>query len=342
MNRLITILILAPALMGVTLMTHAQTPADETGAPIAIAIHGGAGTISKSDVSEEKEGEIRETLENAVRAGYRILKSGGSSIDAVTAAVTLLEDSPNFNAGKGAVFNAAGKNELDSSIMQGSGLEAGAVAAVHNIRNPVLLARKVMTDSAHVMLMGEGAEQFARDNGIQFEDDAYFFTEYRWQQLLKAREADDGETTFLSETPDRWFSTVGAVALDKEGNLAAATSTGGMTNKRWGRVGDSPIIGAGTYADNRSCAVSATGHGEYFIRATVARDICARVQFTDVGLAQAADYVVNEQLVEMGGSGGIIAVDPTGNIALTFNTPGMYRASIDTKGQLTVAIFGDE
>jgi len=199
-----------------------------------------------------------------------------------------------------------------------------------------------MTDSSHVMLMGEGAEQFARDNGIAFEDDAYFFTEYRWQQLLKARQAEDGETTYLSETPDRWFSTVGAVALDSKGDLAAATSTGGMTNKRWGRVGDSPIIGAGTYADNRSCAVSATGHGEYFIRATVARDICARVQYTGVSLAQAADEIVNHELVEMGGDGGIIAVDPSGAIALTFNTPGMYRASIDTDGKLTVAIYRDE
>lgn len=341
-NPLITTLTFATALMGVTLMTHAQSTSGETVAPIAIAIHAGAGTISKRDITDEKELELRETLENAVRAGYRILKTGGSSLDAVVAAVTMLEDSPHFNAGKGAVFNAAGKNEMDASIMEGAGLEAGAVAAVHNIRNPILLARKVMTDSAHVMLMGEGAEQFARDNGISFEDDDYFFTEYRWKQLLQAREVEGGETAFLSETPDRWFSTVGAVALDASGNLAAATSTGGMTNKRWGRVGDSPIIGAGTYADNSSCAVSATGHGEYFIRATVARDICARVQLTNADLAQAADYVVNDQLVKMGGTGGIIAVDPSGNIALTFNTPGMYRASIDTDGEVTVAIYGDE
>lgn len=342
MNRFFTTLILAPFLLGVTLMTQAQIPEKATGAPVAIAIHGGAGTISKDEISAEKERELRQTLEQAVRAGYQILESGGTSLDAVTQAITQLEDSPFFNAARGAVFNAEGKNELDASIMEGAGLEAGAVAAVHNIRNPILLARRVMTDSPHVMLMGEGAEQFARDNGIAFEDDEYFFTQYRWQQLLKARAADGTETTFLSETPDRWFSTVGAVALDSAGNLAAATSTGGMTNKRWGRVGDSPIIGAGTYADNRSCAVSATGHGEYFIRATVARDICARVQFTGASLEQAADEVVNGQLVKMGGSGGIIAVDPSGNIALTFNTPGMYRASIDTLGHLTVAIYGDE
>ena len=342
MNRLIFTLFLAPALMGVSLMTQAQIPDAEPAAPIAIAIHGGAGTINKGDFPPEQERDLRNMLEKAVRAGYQVLQDGGSSLDAVTRAVILLEDSPYFNAGKGAVFNAEGKNELDASIMEGAGLEAGAVAAVHNIRNPILLARKVMTDSAHVMLMGEGAEQFARDNDITFEDDAYFFTEYRWQQLQKARATDDGETTFLSETPDQWFSTVGAVALDSTGNLAAATSTGGMTNKRWGRVGDAPIIGAGTYADNRSCAVSATGHGEYFIRATVARDICARVQFTGVTLEVAAEEVINQQLVKMGGSGGIIALDTAGNIALTFNTPGMYRASIDTEGRVTVAIYREE
>ena len=342
MKRILASLMLALLLMGVTNMIQAQTDAGAAGAPIAIAIHAGSGTINKGDFSEDKEREIREILERAVRAGHAILSAGGSSLDAVTKAITTLEDSPYFNAARGAVFNAEGKNELDASIMDGSDLNAGAVAAVHNVRNPILLARKVMTDSVHVMLMGDGAEQFARDHDITFEDDDYFFTEYRWQQLQKAKAKDNGETTFLSETPDHWFSTVGAVALDAQGSLAAGTSTGGMTNKRWGRVGDSPIIGAGTYADNRSCAVSATGHGEYFIRATVARDICARVQYTDVSLAKAADQVVNRELVEMGGSGGIIALDPQGNIALTFNTPGMYRASVDTEGKVDVAIYRDE
>ena len=342
MKRILTALILAVHLMGATTMIQAQTKAGDTGAPIAIAIHAGSGTINKGDFSDEKEREIRETLERAVRAGHEILTDGGTSLDAVTRAITILEDSPHFNAARGAVFNAEGKNELDASIMDGSDLNAGAVAAIHNVRNPVLLARKVMTDSAHVMLMGDGAEQFARDHDIAFEDDDYFFTQYRWQQLQKAKAKDNGGTTFLSETPDQWFSTVGAVALDSQGSLAAGTSTGGMTNKRWGRVGDSPIIGAGTYADNRSCAVSATGHGEYFIRATVARDICARVQYTGVSLAAAADQVVNRELVEMGGSGGIIAIDPQGNIALTFNTPGMYRASVDTAGNVYVAIYRDE
>jgi beta-aspartyl-peptidase (threonine type) len=323
-------------------MTVAVNPAEPSEAPIAIAIHGGSGTIEKGGFSAEREAEVRATLERAVRAGHEILAAGGSSLDAVTRAITLLEDSPHFNAGRGAVFNAEGKNELDASIMEGANLNAGAVAAVHNVRNPVLLARKVMTDSVHVMLMGEGAEAFAREQGIVFEDDAYFHTDYRWQQLQKAKASSRPDASYLSETPDTWFSTVGAVALDRDGNLAAGTSTGGMTNKQWGRVGDSPIIGAGTYADNRSCAVSATGHGEYFIRATVARDICARVQYSDASLAEAADQVVRQQLSAMGGDGGVIALDPQGNIALTFNTSGMYRASIDTRGEVYVAIYGDE
>jgi beta-aspartyl-peptidase (threonine type) len=314
----------------------------EPAPPIAIAIHGGSGTIRKSDFTESRENEVRAKLEEAVKAGYAILQSGGGSLDAVTAAITLLEDSPHFNAGRGAVFNAEGKNELDASIMSGSDLSAGAVAAVHNIRNPILLARLVMTESPHVMLMGEGAEIFARDHDVRFEDDDYFFTEHRWQQLKKIQEGDDPQALLLSEATGYWHSTVGAVALDRSGNLAAGTSTGGMTNKRWGRVGDSPIIGAGTYADNRSCAVSATGHGEYFIRATAARDICARVQFQGVSLAEAADAVVNGELREMGGNGGIIAVDPKGNISMTFNTTGMYRASIDIAGRVTVGIYRDE
>jgi beta-aspartyl-peptidase (threonine type) len=338
MIRPIITLMLILMISGATTMTAVADP----GAPVAIAIHGGSGTIRKNDFTDAREQEIRETLEQAVKAGHAILASGGSSLDAITLAITILEDSPHFNAAKGAVFNAEGKNELDASIMDGSNLDAGAVAAVHNIRNPVLLARKVMTDSVHVMLMGEGAEVFARNHGIKFEDDEYFFTDYRWQQLQTAKASANPETYLLSETPDRWFSTVGAVAVDSAGNLAAATSTGGMTNKRWGRVGDSPIIGAGTYADNRSCAVSATGHGEYFIRATVARDICSRVQYQGASLADAADDVVNGQLKEMGGSGGIIAVDPKGNISMTFNTTGMYRASVDTDGTVHVGIYRDE
>jgi beta-aspartyl-peptidase (threonine type) len=338
MIRTINILLLSFFLCGVSSMTAAS----ESVAPIAIAIHGGSGTIRKSDFSESREREVRASLESAVKAAHQLLLSGGSSTDAVIRAVSLLEDSPHFNAGRGAVFNAQGKNEMDASIMEGLGLNAGAVAAVRHVRNPILLAQKVMTESPHVMLMGEGAEEFARQQGIEFADDAYFYTEFRWQQLQNAQASANPEAYLLSESPDRWHSTVGAVALDSAGNLAAATSTGGMTNKRWGRVGDSPLIGAGTYADNRSCAVSATGHGEYFIRATVARDICARVQYQNVSLSEAADAVVNGQLKEMGGDGGIIALDPEGNISLTLNTDGMYRASIDTLGNVYVAIYRDE
>jgi beta-aspartyl-peptidase (threonine type) len=310
--------------------------------PVAIAIHAGAGTISKEELTASREQEIRDSLTQAVQAGHEILSAGGTSLDAVTLAVTILEDSPNFNAGRGAVFNAEGRNEMDASIMDGSNLDAGSVASVHNIRNPILLARKIMSDSVHVMLMGEGAEMFARQHDIKFAEDDYFFTDYRWQQLQQAKSEENQNSHDSTESLDRWLSTVGSVALDAQGNLAAATSTGGMTNKRWGRVGDSPIIGAGTYADNRSCAVSATGHGEYFIRATVARDICSRVQYQGLELAGAADAVINGQLKEMGGDGGIIAVDGKGNIAQTFNTPGMYRAAIDVDGNLSVSIFKDE
>ena len=225
--------------------------------------------------------------------------------------------------------------------MDGKNLNAGAVAGVHNVRNPVLLARRVMTESVHVMLIGDGAEAFAHEQGIVFEDDSYFHTDYRWEQLQKAR-ARVEKSASAADTPDSWLSTVGAVALDKNGNLAAATSTGGMTNKRWGRVGDVPVIGAGTYADNESCAVSATGHGEYFIRATAARDICARVQYSGVSLQEAADQVVMQKLVAMGGSGGIISLDPKGNVSLTFNTPGMYRASVNRDGDIYVGIYNDE
>jgi beta-aspartyl-peptidase (threonine type) len=334
MNKTLRIL---TAFLAVTACTSLTA---DTTTPVAIAIHAGAGTIERSSLAEDQEKQIRAALDSAVRAGHKVLQSGGTSLEAITRAVTLLEDTPFFNAGKGAVFNSAGKNELDASIMDGATLNAGAVAGVHNIRNPVLLASKVMTDSRHVMLGGEGAETFARENGIEFAGDAYFHTDYRWQQLEKARAAEG--TAQLSESPDRWFSTVGAVAVDSEGNLAAATSTGGMTNKRWGRIGDSPIIGAGTYADNRSCAVSATGHGEYFIRATVARDICSRVQYQGVSLQEAADTVINQVLVEMGGDGGVITIDAAGNIAMPFNTAGMYRASIDTNGKVFVGIYDDE
>lgn len=306
--------------------------------PIALVIHAGAGTIQKSKMTPEREAVIRATLERAVKAGHQVLEEGGASLDAIIAAINILEDAPEFNAGKGAVFNADGKNELDASIMDGATLNAGAVASVDRIRNPINLARLVMDVSPHVMLIGDGAETFAEQQGMELIDPSYFHTDFRWEQLKRVQSRP--ETAQLADT-DHVFSTVGAVALDKQGNLAAGTSTGGTTNKRWGRVGDSPIVGAGTYANNASCAVSATGHGEYFIRSVVAYDICARVEYQGVSLEEAADTVVNKVLVERGGAGGIIAVDAKGNVAAPFNTPGMYRAWIDKQGEMTVAIYGD-
>ena len=310
--------------------------------PVAIAIHGGAGTIERGQMTEEREQAIRDALERALRQGHGVLVEGGSSMDAVTAAVQVLEDAPQFNAGRGAVLTNAGTVEMDASIMDGATLDAGAVASVRGIRSPILAAREVMHASPHVMLIRDGAEEFARNRGLEFKDDDWFITDFRLQQLkeIQAREADDGQaSTQLSED---WFSTVGAVAVDSHGNLAAATSTGGMSNKRWGRVGDSPIIGAGTYADNRSCAVSATGHGEFFIRHVVAYDICARMRHTGQSLAEAADTVINHVLVEAGGDGGVIAVDAQGNIAMPFNTAGMYRAAIRTDGSVEVSIYRDD
>lgn len=304
---------------------------------VAIAIHGGAGTIRREDMTPEREAEFREALEAAVLAGHAKLVAGESSLVAVKTAINLLEDSPLFNAGKGAVFNADGVNELDASVMTGHDRNAGAVSSVRRVRNPIDLAIAVMQHSPHVMLSGDGAETFAEEQGIEFVEPSWFHTEFRWQQLEEARAR---ETAGVAETRD-FFSTVGAVALDQAGNLAAGTSTGGMTNKRFGRVGDSPIIGAGTFADNASCAVSATGHGEYFIRWVVAYDICARVA-AGTPLAKAADTVVNGVLVEAGGSGGIISLDAKGNIAMPFNTAGMYRASVDGDGAVFVGIYGDE
>lgn len=308
----------------------------------AIVIHGGAGTITRASMTDEKEKAIRAVLKESIQAGYRALLDGAPSTAAVTAAINVMENSPLFNAGKGAVFNAAGKNEMDASIMEGAGLNAGAVASVSHIKNPIDLALKVMTDSEHVMLMGEGAEEFARQQGFEMMDPAYFYTDFRWQQLqrIKAKETAH-EQTSIEDSHDQWFSTVGAVALDRHGDLAAGTSTGGTSNKRWGRVGDSPIIGAGTYANNKSCAVSATGHGEFFIRYVVAYNICNRVEL-GASLVDAADTVINDILVEAKGEGGVIAMDVAGNITTPFNSEGMYRASIDTDGEMTISIYREE
>lgn len=312
--------------------------ADDGDSPmISIAIHGGAGVISRSTMSTENERAYRADLERALDAGYGVLEKGGASLDAVVAAVKILEDSPLFNAGRGAVFNHEGINELDASIMDGATERAGAVAGVRHVRNPIELARLVMERSPHVMLAGEGAEEFALEQGTPLVPGAYFYTERRWQQLEEAQKAE--RTAAVAPEDIGFFSTVGAVARDRNGNLAAATSTGGMTNKRWGRVGDSPIIGAGTYADNGSCAVSATGSGEYFIRAVVAHEICARVRLSGVTAARAAHDVIQGKLKEMGGDGGVIVVDRDGALALEFNTEGMFRGARDSNGRREVAIY---
>ncbi len=304
--------------------------------PVAIAIHGGAGTILKKNISPEKEAAIRTKLKQSVMAGYKVLQNGGDAIDAVTTAITILEDSPLFNAGKGAVYTYDGGNEMDASIMDGRDLNAGAVAGVRRIKNPILAAKAVMDQSEHVMLSGSGAEAFADSVGLLLVKPEYFQSEYRHQQWIDSQQpnANNRETQ-----TDKWFSTVGAVALDQNGSLAAGTSTGGMLNKRWGRIGDSPVIGAGTYADNRVCAISATGHGEFFIRAAVTHDICSRARYLKIPLQQAADEVINKDLVSMGATGGVISLDPKGNVAMVFNTPGMYRASVDVNGHVSVEIY---
>ena len=311
--------------------------------PIALVLHGGAGVIERKDLSPEDERGIREALAAARDVGEVVLRGGGSALDAVQASVVALEESPHFNAGKGSVFDADGKHELDASIMDGATLRAGAVAGVTDVRNPVLLARRVMEASPHVMLIGAGASRVAAGfDDLERVANAWFDTPQRLQQLRdeqeRERAATEGEADNLR---GKYFGTVGAVALDANGKLAAATSTGGMTNKRWGRVGDSPVIGAGTYADAR-CGVSATGWGEYFLRLAVAHDICARVAYRGDALQQAADEVILRALPALGGDGGAIAIDRAGNIAMPFNTSGMYRAWVRPDGSRGVAVFDDE
>ena len=309
------------------------------GQPVAIALHGGAGTIERDRMSAEVEAEYRSFLDKAISDGYQQLQAGEEGLDVVVAIIQRMEDSPLFNAGKGAVYTWEGQHELDASIMHGALMDAGAVAGVTTVQSPIALARAVMEQSPHVMLASRGAEQFAAELGIPEVSADYFSTERRKRALesYKARKQAGVEPEV-----DYKFGTVGVVVLDSKGNLVAGTSTGGMTGKRWGRIGDSPVIGAGTYADNRGCAVSATGHGEYFIRHTVARDICARMQFGGVTLEEAASTVVMEELVAAAGEGGIVAVDPAGSVALVFNTPGMYRASINAAGRKVVAIYGED
>lgn len=349
----------------------------------AISIHGGAGVIKRENLSPEREAAIRAKLDEALAKGREILSNGGTSMDAITQVIMILENDPNFNAGKGAVFTWDGQNELDASFMEGKTRNAGAVAGVHFTKNPILLARSVMENSRHVMLSGAGADQFSIEQGLEQVDPKYFYTQSRYDSLQSFKaaqeEMDSGTKTSaidLKNDPlgrDYRFGTVGAVALDKEGNIAAGTSTGGLTGKRWGRIGDAPIIGAGTYADNRSCGVSATGAGEYFIRVGVAHEICTRIRlrfrelikdaqatvpkdsdglpeyivhasefpFDQIEVQRIADEVIAEQ-GDLGGSGGIIYVTPWGHTGFSFDTEGMYRARGDSKGTNVIAIYGDE
>ncbi|SCX50953.1 isoaspartyl peptidase/L-asparaginase family protein [Nitrosospira sp. Nsp1] len=316
--------------------------------PIRLVIHGGAGTITRSKLTKELEQAYTQVLAQSLTAGYAVLDAGGSSIDAVIAAIVVMEDSPLFNAGKGAVFSNAGRIELDASIMDGSTRMAGSVAAVTTIRNPIRAAHAVMTKSAHVMLMGQGADAFAAEMGLEIVDPSYFYTQFRWNQLQKAiaeeRLMQDHDVVpntpqpQMDEKVDEKRGTVGAVALDRHGNLAAGTSTGGITNKRFGRVGDSSVIGAGTYADNRSIAVSATGTGEIFIRTVAAFNTAAQVRLQQIPIIEAADNTLAE-IAAIGGDGGLIVLDAKGNHAMRFNTRGMYRGTIGSDGIVRVGMF---
>lgn len=316
-----------------------------------LVIHGGAGTILKSQMTAEREKAYNDALEQALRTGHDILQKGGTALDAVEASVRSMEDNPLFNAGKGAVFTNEGKNELDAAIMDGRTLTAGSVAGVTTIKNPITAARAVMEKSPHVMMTGAGAEKFAKQQGLEIVDPSYFYTEGRWKDLQRAKAEDSlkmrsGQTDTLKKTwlrqpenKDFKYGTVGAVALDRHGNLAAATSTGGMTNKKFGRVGDAPIIGSGTYANNSTVAISCTGWGEYFIRLVMAKSISDMMEFGNMPLKKAADEMVMKRLPALGGDGGLIAVDKDGNIAMPFCTAGMYRGYINHKGEKKIRIY---
>jgi len=313
-----------------------------------LVIHGGAGTILKSQMTPEKEKAYQQGLNDALQKGYEVLSKGGTALDAVEATIEVMEDNPLFNAGKGAVFTHEGKNEMDAAIMDGKTLKAGAVAGVTNIKNPITAARAVMDKSGHVMMAGKGAEQFAAQQGCIIVDPSYFFTEDRWKALQKAKADDslkpferDTSKSFLkqSENKDYKYGTVGCVALDVYGNLAAGTSTGGMTNKKFGRIGDSPIIGAGTYANNSTCAISCTGYGEYFIRLVMAKSVSDRMELGHETLQQAANEMIMHKLGDLGGDGGLIAVAKNGNISMPFNTTGMYRGYMTSDGKKEIKIY---
>ncbi len=313
----------------------------------AIAIHGGAGTILKEDMTPELDKAYRNGLQDALDAGFRVLQDGGTSVNAVKAAVTHLEDDPLFNAGRGAVFTKKGINELDAAIMNGETLEAGAIAGVRNVKNPVQLAEQVMLHSGHVFLSGKGANDFAIKQNMKLEPDEYFFTQLRYDQWRDVRDSDiytldHKSDKRISSVKEKKFGTVGAVACDSHGNLAAATSTGGMTNKQYGRIGDSPMIGIGTYANNKTCAVSCTGHGEPFIRAVVAHDVSCLMDYKNMSLQNACEEVVMKKLVDLKGEGGLIAMDAEGNAALIFNCAGMYRGMKNSDGKSLIGIYKDD
>lgn len=338
-----------------TLYVKAQQNVEKSGKDhIVLVIHGGAGTILKSQMTPEKEKAYTSALNEALQKGYAILNNGGTSVDAVEAAIKVLEDNPLFNAGKGAVFTNEGKNELDASIMNGKTLAAGAVAGITTVKNPISAARAVMEKSNHVMMAGAGADKFAKEAGLEIVDPSYFFTEERWKALQQVKKEDSLKTEldhsdkknsrlqFEHVNKDSKFGTVGAVALDTYGNLAAATSTGGMTNKRYGRVGDSPIIGAGTYANNSTCAISCTGWGEFYIRLVMAKTISDMMEFGKMSLRSAAIEMVIKRLPALGGDGGLIGIDSKGNIVMPFNTEGMYRGYIKADGKAVTMIYKNE
>ncbi|MCK9489834.1 MAG: isoaspartyl peptidase/L-asparaginase [Xanthomonadales bacterium] len=317
----------------------AQTPQVAASGPIAIAVHGGAGGVAREALSEERRVAVNAALRQALAVGHAVLADGGSSVDAVAATVVVLEESPYFNAGKGAVFNADGDNELDAAIMDGATRNAGAVAALRRVRNPVLLARAVMDESPHVFMIGSGAERFAREQGLELVNPRWFRTDDSWSRFQQARRQ---QAAIAQPLPDEaYYGTVGAVALDRNGHVAAATSTGGMTMKRYGRVGDVPVIGAGTWAD-ADCAVSATGWGEFFIRTAAAHEICSRVRLAGQSLSEAADGVVMDEIPALGGSGGVIAIDSQGNLVMPYSSISMFRGSIDAGGTVRTAIWAED
>jgi len=305
-----------------------------------IAIHGGAGTILKSTMTPEKEAAYRSALTKALDAGYQVLENEGSAVEAVEKAIIELENCPLFNAGKGAVFNALGQHEMDASIMEGKSLQGGAIAAVRNVKNPIILANKVLQHSHHILLIGEGAATFAKQHDIIFESDEYFYDELRYNQWQKVKDTDQFQLDHTAD-PKKYLGTVGAVALDQLGNLSAGTSTGGMTNKKYGRVGDSPIMGAGNYANNSTCAISCTGSGEYIMRAMTAYDISALMEYKNMSLQEAGDHAIMKTLLDLGGDGGVVSIDKHGNIHMPFNCEGMYRAS-KNQTHIFIGIYKDE